>query len=111
MSTAIPVEPPLTIGSHTFESRLFVGTGKYADLDVMQAALEVSGKNAYFEDGTGTRIEVTGDFAFRPERVPQLKGVPSAMVPVVERAVIAIIKPLLERSGSAVARYLDEKYP
>ena len=34
---------PLIIGSHTFASRLFVGTGKYDDLGVMSEALEVSG--------------------------------------------------------------------
>jgi thiazole synthase len=34
---------PLRIGSHTFTSRLFVGTGKYADLDVMSRALDASG--------------------------------------------------------------------
>ena len=33
----------LKIGSHTFQSRLFVGTGKYTSYDVMQQALDVSG--------------------------------------------------------------------
>lgn len=33
---------PLTIGQHHFESRLFVGTGKYDDLEVMQRALAES---------------------------------------------------------------------
>jgi len=36
-------DAPLRIGNHTFTSRLFVGTGKYADLDVMRAALAESG--------------------------------------------------------------------
>ncbi|MEZ5962377.1 MAG: thiazole synthase [Planctomycetota bacterium] len=36
-------DAPLVIGGHTFSSRLFVGTGKYPDLDVMQRALEASG--------------------------------------------------------------------
>ena len=34
---------PLQIGAHTFRSRLFVGTGKYDDLAVMQRALAESG--------------------------------------------------------------------
>ncbi len=34
---------PLVIGKHEFESRLFLGTGKYPDLDVMKRALEASG--------------------------------------------------------------------
>jgi thiazole synthase len=34
---------PLTIGSHVFHSRLFVGTGKYATLELMRECLEASG--------------------------------------------------------------------
>ncbi len=33
----------LRIGAHTFTSRLFTGTGKYADFDVMREALSASG--------------------------------------------------------------------
>jgi thiazole synthase len=35
--------PPLKIGSRTINSRLFVGTGKYSDFDIMNASLEASG--------------------------------------------------------------------
>ncbi len=39
-----PVKPdPLTIGTHTFRSRLFVGTGKYTTLDLMRDCLDASG--------------------------------------------------------------------
>lgn len=41
--TQRPDDKPLQIGPHTFTSRLFVGTGKYDDLDVMERALEDSG--------------------------------------------------------------------
>jgi thiazole synthase len=34
---------PLTIGSHHFTSRLFVGTGKYATLELMRDCLDASG--------------------------------------------------------------------
>jgi len=34
---------PLRLGSHTFSSRLIVGTGKYASFDLMRAALETCG--------------------------------------------------------------------
>ena len=34
---------PLTIGTHTFSGRLIVGTGKYADYEVMKEALDLSG--------------------------------------------------------------------
>jgi len=36
-------DAPLVLGRRTFTSRLFVGTGKYPDLDVMQRALAASG--------------------------------------------------------------------
>jgi len=45
-----PLDPPegaaqdvLTVGSHSFRSRLFVGTGKYESFEVMKRALEESG--------------------------------------------------------------------
>ncbi len=34
---------PLTIGTHTFRSRLFVGTGKYRTLELMRDCLDASG--------------------------------------------------------------------
>ncbi len=37
------MEDVLTIGKHTFKSRLFVGTGKYKDVVETRAALEASG--------------------------------------------------------------------
>jgi thiazole synthase len=36
-------QDPLTIGRFTFQSRLFVGTGKYKDVDETRRALEASG--------------------------------------------------------------------
>ena len=33
----------LTVGSHTFRSRLFIGTGKYRDVEETRAALQASG--------------------------------------------------------------------
>ena len=39
---ALEVEP-LTLAGRTFRSRLFLGTGKYRDIETMTAALEASG--------------------------------------------------------------------
>ena len=39
----IPGDDLLTIGPYEFESRLFVGTGKYASHEQMRAAVEASG--------------------------------------------------------------------
>lgn len=43
MSTAVPLETPWKIGTHTLSSRLIVGTGKYATFELMQQCLEASG--------------------------------------------------------------------
>jgi thiazole synthase len=41
--TPAPPAEVLRIGSHSFASRLIVGTGKYASYDLMRAALDLSG--------------------------------------------------------------------
>ena len=43
MATDITIENALTIGTHTLQSRLIVGTGKYASYALMQESLEQSG--------------------------------------------------------------------
>lgn len=43
MTSGIPGDAPLIIGPHSFESRLFVGTGKYATHEQMREAVDVSG--------------------------------------------------------------------
>ncbi|MBN1590538.1 MAG: thiazole synthase [Pirellulales bacterium] len=43
MSDAPLSTHPLKLGSHTFSSRLIVGTGKYTSYELMQQALDVSG--------------------------------------------------------------------
>lgn len=79
------------------------------DLLALGPAVDVRGTNAYAEEGTGCRIDVAGDFVFRPDRVPQLAQIPASAVPMVEKAVVSLILPLVKRSGAAVARWLDEQ--
>jgi thiazole synthase len=43
MATHPAPADPLRIGSHVFSSRLIVGTGKYADYELMKQALDLSG--------------------------------------------------------------------
>ncbi len=43
MSADASPDSPLRIGSHTFSSRLIVGTGKYSGYELMREALDVSG--------------------------------------------------------------------
>src|SRR5205823_8057058 len=42
-SAAPPGDQPLRVGSFTFRSRLFTGTGKYASYDLMRQCMEASG--------------------------------------------------------------------
>ena len=41
-TTETALDTPLTLGSHTFTSRLIVGTGKYATFELMQDCLEAA---------------------------------------------------------------------
>ena len=43
MAVELHADAPLVLGNHTFESRLIVGTGKYATYDLMRECLEASG--------------------------------------------------------------------
>lgn len=43
MSNENRLIPPLKLGDQSFDSRLFVGTGKYTDFETMKLALEASG--------------------------------------------------------------------
>lgn len=42
MATETTIDAPLDLGTHTFKSRLIVGTGKYATYDLMRDCLETS---------------------------------------------------------------------
>ena len=43
MTATLQTDTPLVLGNHTFDSRLIVGTGKYATYDLMRDCLEASG--------------------------------------------------------------------
>lgn len=77
------------------------------DVPGLGAAISANGTNVYAEDGGACRIDIDGDFSFHPERVPQLQSIPTAMVPMIEKVVVGMIVPMIERTGSAVAKYLD----
>lgn len=42
MTAPAPLDTPLIVGKHTFTSRLFVGTGKYASFELMRECLAAS---------------------------------------------------------------------
>ena len=70
-------------------------------------SIDCRGTNRYHETPGGSRIDIAGTFVFQPDRVEEMAGVPSSTVPIVERMVVSLVVPLIERSGAAVARYLE----
>ena len=58
-------QEPFRIGPFTFTSRLFVGTGKYADFDQMNACLEASGGQVVTVGGTDWVFALASDPAVR----------------------------------------------
>jgi hypothetical protein len=71
-------------------------------------AIVARGRHVYHDEPEGCRIALTGDLEFHPERVPQLAQVPAAAVPLVEKAVVKLIVPMIQRTGPAVSQFLDE---
>lgn len=53
------VDEPFVLAEHSFQSRLFVGTGKYVDFPTMQRALDVSG--AEVVTVAIRRVDLSGD--------------------------------------------------
>lgn len=68
---------------------------------------DVSGVHRYLDSDGGTRIELEGRFDFHPERAPQVRLPPGAS-PIVERMIVGLIVPLLEKSGAAMVDHLRE---
>lgn len=79
------------------------------DVPGLGEAIAASGRHLYLEDGQHCRMELEGDFSFRPDRVPQLKQVPAAAVPMIEGVVVKIIVPMIQRTGEAVAKFLEQE--
>ena len=59
------MEDTLRIGSHTFHSRLFVGTGKYRDVAETRDALEASGARWDRRGPPGGSVEAPGSITAR----------------------------------------------
>lgn len=79
------------------------------DVPALGPMAEIDGTQTYTETPTGCRIDVSGRFDFHPERVDALK-LPRAAVPFVERFVVALIVPLMQKSSSAVIAHLKASH-
>ncbi|MCB9679184.1 MAG: hypothetical protein H6737_29040 [Alphaproteobacteria bacterium] len=69
---------------------------------------DIQGFQRYHETPTGCRIELTGTFDFHPDRVPQVR-LPPGSVPVVERFVVSLIVPMMQKSAAAVIDHLKSE--
>jgi hypothetical protein len=71
-------------------------------------AVRCSGRNTFLEDGSGTRVVLTGDLTIDLKEIP---GVPSFLAkriaPQVEKFIVSLITPNLERVNASIERFLD----
>lgn len=71
-------------------------------------AVRCSGRNAFLEDGTGTRVLLTGDLQIAVQEIP---GIPSflgkRLAPQVEKFIISLVTPNLERVNASIEQFLD----
>ena len=73
-------------------------------------AFSCSGQTRLIGDGDKTRVVLEGDLTLD---VTKVKGVPKFLAktvgPQVEKFIVALIKPNLERTNQAIARFLDDQ--
>jgi hypothetical protein len=66
-----------------------------------------SGRNAFYADGSGTRVVLTGDLEINPNfpGIPRL--VASRLAPQIEKFIVMLITPNLERVNQSLGAFLD----
>ena len=66
-----------------------------------------SGRNSFYADGEQTRVVLTGDLAINPKfpGIPRL--VASRLAPQIEKFIIMLITPNLERVNQSLGAFLD----
>ncbi|MCB9685158.1 MAG: hypothetical protein H6738_06950 [Alphaproteobacteria bacterium] len=73
-------------------------------------AVRCSGRNAFLVDGDGTRVLLTGDLQISVHEIP---GIPSflgkRLAPQVEKFIVSLITPNLERVNASIERFLDAR--
>jgi hypothetical protein len=82
------------------------------DVPGLGTAVESRGTNQYAlaPDGRWTRLAIEGELSFRPERLEGLeKAVPPGTAPMVEKAAVSLIVPMVQRTGAAVSRVLGPR--
>ena len=71
-------------------------------------AVHCAGRNTFHEDGTGTRVLLTGDLTIDLKEIPGVPGfLAKRIAPQVEKFIVAMIRPNLEQVNASLERYLD----
>ncbi len=77
-------------------------------IPAFRSQVRCAGRNAFFAEGTGTRVELSGELDIHVDKLP---GVPGFMArrlgPKVEAFIVQLITPNLEKVNSSLEAYLD----
>jgi hypothetical protein len=68
--------------------------------------VECSGRNVYVEDGGGTELRIGGTLVLHMDKSPVPRLLGNTVRPIVERIIVAGMKPNLTSIGEAVTGYL-----
>ncbi len=76
----------------------------------MAEAVTIHGVHKYLEDGSGCRVELSGDFAVHPEKIPNLPPMITApMVAAFEKFTVQVILGVMKVTHRAVISYLEDQ--
>jgi hypothetical protein len=71
-------------------------------------AVRCSGRNTFLEDGAGTRVVLTGELAIDLKEIPGVPGfLAKRIAPQVEKFIVSLVTPNLERVNASIERFLD----
>jgi hypothetical protein len=100
--------------------RVWVGTARWNphdfectwDIEIpgLGQAVTIHGVHKYLVDGSGTRVELAGDFAVHADKIPNLPSLISGpMVMAFEKFVTRVIVQVMKVTHRAVVSYLEDK--
>lgn len=79
------------------------------ELAALPGAITARGTNRFRDESGETVIEMNGEFAIHPDRLP---GIPAfaarRALPVLERFIVGLLEPNLRDSNRAVQRYIED---
>ena len=107
-----PMIPPnmlVWVGRATWNPHHYTCTW---DIDIpgLEQAVTIHGVHKYVEAGSGTRVELTGDFEIHPDKIPNLPPmITQPMVSAFEKFTTHVIIGVMKATHRAVVSYLEDK--